>query len=254
MKRLIFGMAALFAVAAPNFAAAQTGYAGLSYSSNDDADVDTWSLNGAAALGEHFQVDGLYANLEDDGDDADAFNVGGHGFVRNSNMLYGGYLGYNSVDVDGSDADEFVVAAEGQYYFNNATASGSIGYADGDVENADYDMWMIDAEYRYFITPNLSVQGNLGYADGEVDNGFDFDGTSYGVGAEYQLASVPVSIYGGWQQTELDVLGADDDSSSFGIGVRWNFGGTLKDRSQSGAGLSRPQGLIERTLAGYTPR
>jgi hypothetical protein len=35
---------------------------------------------------------------------------------------------------------------------------------------------------------------------------------SYGLGAEYQFASAPISLFGGWRHAEIDDLDSDADS------------------------------------------
>ena len=250
MKKYILGAAALLALAAPSIASAQSGYVGLSYSQNDDTEIDSLSLNGSVALGSNFQLDGGYAQLETNADDADTYNIGGHLFTRGANWLWGGYLGYNSTDAGGDSLDEWIAAGQVQYYADRTTFSGDLSYSQSEFL-VDIDQWALDGEARYFVTDNFSLQGNLGYFEASADGGGDLDGTNYGVGAEWQLTGAPISIYGGWQQVDID----GNDSSSLGIGARWNFGGTLFERNRSGAGLSRPTGFLERVLvAQVTPR
>jgi len=77
---------------------------------------------------------------------------------------------------------------------------------------------------------------------GNIDDGTDdADLVTYGIGAEYQLASLPISIFGGWQHAEIDDI--DSDADTLGIGVRYNFGGSLFERNRSGASLARGGGL-----------
>lgn len=252
MKKYILGAAALLALAAPGVASAQSGYVGLSYSQNSDTEFDTISLNGSVAVGSNFQLDGGYAQLENDfGVDGDFYNVGGHFFSRGANWLWGGYAGYNSFEAGGDSLDEWIGAGQVQYYADRTTFSGDLSYSQSDFIGVDVDQWALDGEARYFVSDNLSLQGNIGYFDASVDGGGSLDGTNYGLGAEWQFASAPISIYGGWQQVDLD----GSDSSSLGIGARWNFGGTLFERNRSGAGLGRPSGFLERLLvAQVTPR
>lgn len=244
MKRLLIGVAALLAVA-PGIASAN-GYVGLGYSTNDETDTDTTSITGAALLSPNIQVDGGYASLEGD---VDAWNVGGHLFTRNDAHLIGVYVGYNTFDNGGDSIDEWIVAGQGQMYFDRTTLSGDVSYASSEFIT-DIDQWAVDAEVRHFVTDNFSIQGNVGYANADGDGG-SIDGTTYGVGAEWQLSTVPISIHGGWQQIDVD----GNNASSLGVGVRWNWGGTLLERNRSGAGLGAPNGFFERFLTGdLTPR
>lgn len=250
MKKLLIGVA-LLGLAAPGVAAAQSGYAGLSYSTNDDTDLDTTALSGAAAIGSNFQLDAGYASVDGGSDTLDTWNIGGHLFARSGNFLWGGYVGYNSFDA-GSSLDEWNAAGEMQYYADRTTFSATLGYTQSEFF-VDIDQWSLDGEVRHFVTDNFSIQGNLGFASAEADSSStDLDSTTYGVGAEWQFASAPISIYGGWQTYDFD----GSDSSSLGIGARWNWGGTtLLERNRSGASLGRPRGFLERLLVGdATPR
>ena len=261
MKKLLIMAMACAAVAAPEIASATNAYVGTSYQTNDDAELSSYALSGAMTMGAHVQLDGLYANLQGDYDEeVNAVSLGGHVFERTDQVLYGGYVGYTHLGSnDDSDYDELAVAAEGQLYSDAATWTGSAAYIDGSVSDGvdtdDYHFWSIDGEYRRFFTDNVSAYALLGYADGEVE-GFDsFDGFTYGLGAEWQLSSAPVSFHAGWEKTEITAAGSDEESSAYGFGVRSNFGGgTLRDRSQRGPGLLRPAGLAERAFAGFSPR
>ncbi|MEZ6022552.1 MAG: hypothetical protein R3C16_03850 [Hyphomonadaceae bacterium] len=252
MKKLaVIGAAFAAAFSFAGVAHAQSGHVGLSYTENDDLDTDSTALSGAVALGSNFQLDGRYANVDGLGGDADDWSVGGHVFTRNSSWLLGGYAGYSNLDGGGTDLDEWTIAAEGQYYLQRGTISGALSYTEAEFL-ADAEQIGLDVEYRHFFTDNFSAQINANVASVDFDGGGDDDLTGVGVGAEWQLASMPLSIYGGYQHNDGDILG---DSDTLGLGVRWNFGGgTLKDRSQSGAGLNRPTSFYDHYLGDVSPR
>lgn len=251
MNKILASAAALLALGAPGMAAAQGGgFIGLSYTTNDDTEIDATVLSGSTLLGSNFQLDGAYGSFEGSGDDIDGWNIGGHLFTRNGNVLWGGYLGYSSLEDSGDSLDDVIVAGQVQYYAGRTTFSGDLSYSQAEFL-VDVDTWGLDGEVRHFVTDNFSVQGNLGYFDAEADGGGSLDGTRYGIGAEWQPTGTPFSIYGGWQQVDID----SEDSSSLGIGVRWNFAQSLFERNRSGAGLTRPQGFNETVLIGAaTPR
>jgi hypothetical protein len=70
------------------------------------------------------------------------------------------------------------------------------------------------------------------------------NGSYFGLGAEYQFDTCPVSIFAGYRHTDLGAVGLATDT--WGIGLRWNFGeGTLMQRDGSGARLRRPEGVFE---------
>lgn len=250
MKKLMIAAATLLAaMAAPGLAAAKSGYVGLSYSNGNidgggtDIDVDTIAGEGvvafdAGALG--VQLDVSVGNIDvDNAGDADFYQLGGHLYSRGQKWLVGGFASYTNVDADGADADAWTVGAETQYYFARTTVSGALSYAE--IDDADVDGWFIDGEARHFYTDNFSASLGLGY--GAVDvAGTDADLWTIGVGAEYQFASAPVSVYGAYDHSEIEIDAAgspDGDVDAFTLGVRWNFGGgSLFDRDRNGAGLA----------------
>jgi hypothetical protein len=247
MRSLILAAAALIAVAAPGVASAQaTGYVDASYAniSNDndfgDEDADGWAVGGAVAFDAYalgVQLDANVSNFSaDEGDDTDTWNIGGHVFKRTDTWLLGGVVAYGNVDAGGGDSDFWTVGAEGQYYLERATLDAAVTYTSAD--DADVNITAVDLGGTYFFTDNFTVNAGVGFAQAENDFGDDADAITGGVGAEYQFASVPVSVFGGWSHTEVDDFDLSSDALS--IGVRYNFGGeTLYQRNRSGASLSR---------------
>ena len=250
MKKVLLGAAAALALTLPGVASAQSAYVDLGYQSSEadvggvSGDADGWTLGGAAAWGGNgslgFQVDGLISSTDaDGGGDTDAWNIGGHLFTRNDAYLFGGFVNYGDVDVDGAgDFDFWTVGLEGQLYLQRTTLDGALSYSEGD--DADAELTAADVGLTHFFTDNFSFGGNVGFGNIDTPLG-DTDVVSYGLGAEWQFASLPVSVFGGWQHAEIDDIDADSDT--LGIGVRYNFGGSLFDRNRSGASLSRGGGL-----------
>lgn len=250
MRKYLLGAAALLAFAAPGVASAQSGYVDVAYQSAEadiggvGGDADGWTIGGATAWGGDgalgVQLDALYGDSEaDGGGDATSWNVGGHLFTRNSSYLFGGFANYGNVDIDGAgDTDFWSVGLEGQFYMARTTLDGAVSYSEAD--DADAELTAVDAGITHFVTDNFSIGGNVGF--GNIDTtGGDADVTSFGVGAEWQFATVPVSLFGGYQRSEIDDIDADADV--FNIGVRYNWGGTLFERNRSGASLARGGGL-----------
>jgi hypothetical protein len=250
MKKFLLGAAAALAISAPGVAAAQSAYVDLGYQSTEadiagvEGDGDGWTLGGAAAWGGNgslgFQVDGLVSSAEaDGGGDVDSWNLGGHVFGRSNGGLIGGFVNFGNVDIDGAgDFDVWTVGAEGQMYLSRGTLDGSLSYSEG--EDIDASLTAANLGYTHFVTDNFSFGGNVGF--GQIDDGTDdADLVTYGIGAEWQLAAAPISIFGGWQHSEIDDI--DSDADTLGIGVRYNFGGSLFERNRSGASLARGGGL-----------
>jgi hypothetical protein len=250
MKKLAY-LAALAATIAAAPASADGGYLGASYSSVDRSlcstatDVDVVAVGGAAMLGAHVQVDGQYVNLE--GGDCDQLNLGAHLFSRNGQFLWGGYAGYNTFAIPSDTVEEWTIALEGQFYVARTTLSGAVGYTNFETGAGGRDMWSVDGEVRHFLTDNFSIQANAGYAD--PDAALIGDGWVMGIGAEYQFANLPISVYGGWQRADLF-----EEIDSVGIGIRYSWNASLLERNRSGASLNRPIGLVERLSGVFSPR
>ncbi len=234
-KIAVLGAAAAAALLGGGAAHAQ-GYVGVSRVSTDfggGSDLDTNAISGAVLLGEHFQANGRYASVDSVGDDV---ALDGFLFNRSDAGAFGGFLGYDTFDFSGGGSlDSWAIGGFGQLYRGTTNWTGQLGYSDTD---GDVTVLHLDGEVRHFINDNFSVQANLGVGQSEASGFSDTNYLTAGLGAEFQFAAAPVSIYGGWQHIDLDDGGGEADS--LGLGVRWNFGGaSLLDRSRTGAGLLR---------------
>ncbi|MGQ0534072.1 MAG: hypothetical protein ACT4OF_15480 [Caulobacteraceae bacterium] len=245
MKKLLLGAAAALAIGAPGVASAQTGYVDLGYSSTEaeiggiDLEGDGWTVGGAAAWGGQgsvgFQVDATVGQSED----VSNYNIGGHLFSRSASFLFGGFANYGNVDPDGgADSDLWTVGLESQWYMARTTIDGALSYSD--AEDADATLTALDLGLTHFVTDNFSLGGNVGFGQIEVA-GLDADALAYGLSGEWQFASAPISVFGGWQHADVD--DADFDADTLSVGVRYNWGGTLLERNRSGASLARGGGL-----------
>lgn len=236
MKTLLFASA--FAVAAlasaPAFAQT-TGFAGAAVSRAEletpfgNTDGESYSAGGSVylptseALG--FQLD-LSAS---DADDAEAtINGAAHVVTAMSKGRIGGFVAASTTDGD----TLWGVGAEGQVYVDEQiTLAGVLAYAKED--EADIEVVGAGGQGRFFATDNFRIDANIGYLDVQ-----DVDVSIWvaGVGAEYQFAKVPVSVFGGYSR-----IGAEDvdvTADIFSLGVRYNFGGaSLKQRDRSGAAM-----------------
>jgi hypothetical protein len=239
MKAFVFGAVGALALLAAAPASAATGYVGAAYQRAEvdtgagDADVDQWGVEGAvafnaaASLGLDF--DAAYA----DSDDADSTTgAAAHLYAKGAGYKFGGFVGL----ADAADDTVWSVGVEGQRNFGQFTLAGAVGYANAD--DADADIWGVDVEGRVFASDNFRLDGKLGWATIDA-GGAEDDVLSLGVGAEYQFTAAPVSLRAGYTRSELDE--ADITSDAFTVGIRYNWGGSLKDRDENGpsfAGLS----------------
>lgn len=243
MRNWIIGAAvALAAAAAPSVAAAQaTGYVGAVYSNTDFGggdDVDSWGAEGAVAFAGSgsivFEVDASLVSVDDDfSDDDTGYGLVGHIYSRNSDYLFGGFVGIAGSD----DTETWLAGLEASKFFNQWTLAGAVFY--GNNDDFDTDGWGANVEGRVFLTDNFRLNGNVGWVS--VDDGIDEDDAMlYGVGGEYQFAGLPVSVGAGWSTVDFD--GGDVDVWT--VGVRYNFGGlSLLDRDRNGASQASVIGL-----------
>lgn len=240
MKKYLLGAAAALAMAMPGVASAQSGYIDLSYANTDfsgGGDADTWTFGGAAAWGGDgtvgFQLDGVFGNHDFGPGDVETYAIGAHVFTRSTNYLIGGLVNFGNTDFGGPfDYDYWTIGAEGAIYLTRSTFSGVLSYSDSD--DLSIDLTALDLGLTHFVTDNFSFGGTVGF--GEVGS---TDFYSIGIGSEYQFASLPVSIYGGYLYTDFDGF----DANALSIGVRYNWGGSLFARDRSGASLTRGAGF-----------
>jgi hypothetical protein len=241
MRKLILaaaGAAAAF-IGSPAFAQPM-GYVGAQYVhtkvdppgpgdiSGDGGGVDgTVAFNATSSLG--VTLNAAYF----DTDKTDSTTAGAaHLYLKDDQYLLGGFVGVADV---GSDT-VWSVGGEGQWHFANWTLAGALGYANDD--DADVDAWGGDAQARIFVTDNLRLQGTLGFANVDFGGPAGDDNVwTVGVGGEWQLANMPISLIADYAHSSFDDSNVDGDT--FRIGARWNFGGgTLKERDHSGADLA----------------
>jgi hypothetical protein len=161
---------------------------------------------------------------------------------------FGGAAGYKDAVIYGGGVDF-------THYCPKWTVNTQVGYA---VENIGHsDTWGGRMNVKYFYTPKLSfgVTGSgfsttYRYSTGGGSTGGTTTGESYspqaaasltatsysaGVGAEYQFGHSPVSVFTDYEHIWLNPGGANADAVK--VGLRWNFGGTLKGRDRAGAGI-----------------
>lgn len=228
MRNWIIGAAALLAAAVPGAAAAASGYVGAVYSEvevDGADDAEAYGVEGAVAFSGSgsivFEVD---AAILDSDDTDEAYGLTGHVYSRNESHLFGGFVGIATSD----DSDTWTAGLEASKFFTNWTLAGALFYASNDDEEADG--YGVNAQARFFVHDNFRLQGNLGWA--QVDaGGDDSDAFLYGVGGEYQFSAIPISVGANYNRVDGDDAEADVLSAT----LRYNWGGTLRDRDRNGA-------------------
>lgn len=240
MKTVFFASAAVAAlIAAPAVAQETVGSVGVAY---NYADADGIEAHGATIDGivatpvfgdwtVTFKGEGSYVDADFIGDDT---ALAGSVFLTKKldTVRVGGFVG--SSDVLGATQTE--IGAVAQKYFNQVTLTGAVSYANVNnlVEFNDADVWTVQAEAAYYATPALRLAAGVSYSDQQVA---DLDGEVFAakVGAEYQFASSPYSVFASYTYADADDLALE--SNAIKVGVRYNFGGNLQARDRAGAGL-----------------
>lgn len=125
---------------------------------------------------------------------------------------------------------ENTFGAVAQKYFDQATLTGVASYS----TVYDQNVWSVAGEAAYYATPALRLAAGVSYSDAEFA-GIDGDVWAAKVGAEYQVAQSPYSVFASYTYTDGDDFAIESDGIK--VGVRYNFGGGLQARDQAGAGF-----------------
>jgi len=255
-------LAAAAALAAASPAAAGGGYLGLNYNTGESsillgqADSTGWQGEGAVGFGGSGWGAQLNAaigsqDIDDFGLDFDTQSAAGHLWWTGSGWRLGGVIAYGKADAgSGIDIDDTVYGIEGTFDFGpNTVAFGSITTGNGDFAGADYDTTNFDVGLNFYSSPNIRFGGFIGTGNIDFGGGGDTDSMSYGLNAEFQPWSAPVSVVVGWNNYQIDDVNVDVDM--FRIGARWNFGGTtLRDRDNS-TPFTTTTGVVNRTIGSW---
>lgn len=239
MKTVFFASAAVAAlIAAPAVAQETVGSVGVAYNYADAEGIESNGVTvdgivATPAFGDWtvtFKGAGSYVDTDIVGDDT---TLAGQVFLTKKldTVRVGGFVG--SSDVAGATMTE--VGAVAQKYFDRVTLTGAVSY--GNVNNlyagADADVWNVQAEAAYYATPALRLAAGVAYNNFDV-LGADADNYAAKIGAEYQIAQSPYSVFASYTYVDAD-NGIETDGVN--IGVRYNFGGGLQARDQAGAGF-----------------
>lgn len=241
MRNILIGAAALLAAALPGVAAAQTGYVGAVYGNVDvDGfdDEDFYGVEGAVAFAGSSAISfELDASITDADESGTGYGVMGHVYTRNDRYLFGGFVGIAGND----DTDEtWTAGLEANKYFSGWTLAGALAY--GSNEDFDSDGWGANVEGRFFVMEDFRLDANVGWASIDFGGFGDDDAFTYGLGGEYQFTPVPVSVALAWDHVEFDEV--DTEADTWSLAVRYNWGGTLRDRDRNGASQANVLGAL----------
>lgn len=244
MKKILFASAIAAAAFASSTAFAQvSGYGGVALNwgqaqvAGDDEDFSGVTASGAvlAPMGSGLavQADAAYVDSADmDGALSGAVHLIGN---VGDDMRVGAYVAASEVQ----DETALGGGVEGQVQFDNSTLAATAGYAK--VDEFDVSGWGLNGEYRYFVNDNVRIDGSLGWASLDTPLG-NTEAWGAGLGGEFKQANSPLSVFGGWAYTEDKDF--DVSANTFTIGLRYNFGGSLKERDRSGPSFNGANGIL----------
>jgi hypothetical protein len=159
-------------------------------------------------------------------------------------------LAYVNTDPDGSGEDVDGLGLRGSIEITEQVFLFA-GYADQSGDGVDFETYNLGVGYAWPIAPRMDLYGKLGYVEAEADyRGFGGDDDGYllafglrsrvtdQVELEGAVNYVDLSDSGDdtslglaarWYLTEQVALGLEtafsDDATTYGLGVRWHFGG-----------------------------
>lgn len=236
MKSLLLVTAALSAfAAAPALAqSGPVGSVGVAYSESEvdlgglSAEGDAWAVDGVVAMPAFgdwtVTLAGAVSESDEGGDDTTFFGNAHLTTMIKPDMRFGGFVG--AADV--ADETALTAGVEVQKYLAKATLTGVVAYTTAD--DADLDVWSVGGDAAFYVTEALRL--NAGVSWMTIDDA-DVDGLTYGVGAEYEIASTPFSVTAGYSHSDIEDLDVD----SWTVGLRYSFGGGLQARDRAGAAL-----------------
>lgn len=241
---VIGGVSALALMSVAGVASAQsvsTGYVGVEYAKIEDSTLKSIVATGSLDLAPNWEIQGdlTFGTFENPFVDNDIWSATAHGFYDGGNFKAGVFLG--QTDYDGADLTGYGV--EGRLNLaENWTLGGSIGRGQLDVGPAEVDVDAMRVELSAFFSDRTRV--DLSISDITFDFGplAEANSTAYGFALEHQLEAYPVSLNVGFENANTD-FGAID---TYSFGVRYVFGGTLKDRDRS----SSPFGNVQKNFGG----
>ena len=126
----------------------------------------------------------------------------------------------------------WAVGGEAQKYFDKVTLSGVAAY--GQSNDLDADLYTVRGDARYFVTDNFRLDAGASWS--RIDTNINADLWDVNVGGEYKFANTGWSAFAKYVHSESNDL-ADLKSDAVKVGVRYTFGGSLKDRDRAGADL-----------------
>ena len=168
-----------------------------------------------------------------------------HLYYRSHGWLVGAFVQQRKyyANGDSTGVNARFLGLESQVYLDNMTLYGQLGqgkwkYRYGTSSDPDV---LATLELRYFASENLRVDGSINYMKEKFDGlgSYEWDQTTYGVGAEYRFSGSPVSVLAKYEYAnEAASWNYSADDQRLLIGVKFNFGkDSLRKSDREGASL-----------------
>ena len=198
---------------------------------DSDADADIWTVDAAVALPVADWTITLDAVVDKADSDAGNSTFGG-GAVHltrtfGPDIRLGGFVGAEGV---GDGDQSWLGGFEAQKYLSKATLTAQTAY--GSVDELDMDIWTVGGEAAFYPMARLRVHVDAAY-NGVQTADEDVDAWTYGAGAEYWLPNTAFTVVGDFDRLEWESVEID----TWTIGLRFNFGGDLRERDRKGGAL-----------------
>jgi hypothetical protein len=207
-------------------------------------------------LGAQGDIRAAFRTYDQGGMEADISGLDGamHGFYREQDQfLVGAFFQFGGDQLSGGpfdiDVSRNYAGAEGQVYLDNLTLYGQVGLQQYEWNQSGSGIsmngWFGSLEARYFLTPDLRIEAHVGVSSYDLDFIETITSTTVnaGVGAEYKLESLPISLFATYDfySTSYDYSGSSAptfDEHRLMVGVKVAIGeDSLLERDRSGATL-----------------
>lgn len=196
-------------------------------------------LGGQADLG-YFKQD--YEDLDLD---LGVQDTAEHLYYRSQGWLVGAFAQQRKyyANGDSTGVKARFLGLEGQVYLDNMTLYGQLGQGKWKYNygtSSDPDV-LATLELRYFVSENLRVDGSINYMKESFDGlgGYEWDQTTYGIGAEYRFSGSPLSVLAKYEYADEEASwNYSADNQRLLIGVKLDFGkDSLRKSDREGASL-----------------
>jgi len=207
-------------------------------------------------LGAQGDIRAAFRTYDMSGMDVETRSLDGalHGFYREQDQfLVGAFFQFGGDEFSSGlydiDVSRNYAGAEAQVYLDNLTLYGQLGLQQQEWGQTGYSVsmngWFGSLEARYFLTPDLKIEAHVGVSSYDLDfiETMTFTTVNAGIGAEYKLENLPVSLFASYDfySTSYDYDGGSAptlDEQRLMVGVKFAIGeDSLLDRDRNGATL-----------------